>query len=313
MANEVKGLPAEELRAHFEPELLSFDTTASLEVLEDRVVGQERAIDAIKFGMGMKESGYNIFIAGPSKSGLTYIAKTFIEDQAKQQPTPPDWCYVFNFKEQDKPKCLKISAGRGKVLKKDMNEFIDTLQKKIPEVFDSDDYRAKESEVHQAFEKLRREFIDELSQEAREQGFILQFSQVGMVIIPSNKEGEPMTQDDLRHLEEEERLPLRNKSDELHEKMKDTIKKIREAENEFKDKHAKLDNEIALFVVGQLMDSYEEKYQDDQEVLEYLKETQEDILENIDDFKKKPEGAPQQVPGQQSHPVPGSAEGSEFP
>ncbi|MFZ2445148.1 MAG: ATP-binding protein [Syntrophobacteraceae bacterium] len=304
MAKQVQALPAHELRAHFEPELLSFDTTASLEVLEDRVVGQERAIDAIKFGMGMKEPGYNIFIAGPSKSGLTYIAKTFIEDQAKQQETPPDWCYVYNFKEQDKPKGLKISAGRGKLLKKDMNEFIDTLQAKIPEVFDSDDYRTKEGEVHQAFEKRRREYIDELSQEAREQGFILQFSQVGMVIIPANKEGEPMTQEDLRHLSEEERLDLRTKSDELHEKMKDAIKRIREAENEFKDKHTKLDNEIALFVVGQLMDSYEEKYQDDQQVLDFLKEAQEDILENIDDFKKKPEAAQQTPPGQPGAPFP---------
>ncbi|MEM5789215.1 MAG: ATP-binding protein, partial [Syntrophobacteraceae bacterium] len=305
MARQVQALPANELRAHFEPEQLSFDTTASLEVLEDRVVGQERAIDAIKFGMGMKDPGYNIFIAGPSKAGLTYIAKTFIEDQAKQQPTPPDWCYVYNFKENDKPKCLKISAGTGKALKKDMNDFVATLQAKIPEVFDSDDYRAKEGEVHQSFEKLRREYIDELSQEAREQGFILQFSQVGMVIIPANKEGEPMTQDDLRHLGEEERQELRSKSDELHEKMKSTIKKIREAENEFKEKHQKLDNEIALFVVGQLMDSYEEKYQDDEQVLEFLKEVQEDILENIDEFKKKPE-AQQQQQQPQAQPQPGA-------
>lgn len=304
MAKQIQGLPAYELRAHFEPDLLSFDTTASLEVLEDRVVGQERAIDAIKFGMGMKEPGYNVFIAGPAKAGLTYIAKTFIEDQAKQQETPPDWCYVYNFKEQDKPKSLKISAGRGKVLKKDMNEFIDTLQAKIPEVFDSDDYRAKEGEVHQAFEKRRRDYIDELSQEAREQGFILQFSQVGMVIIPANAEGEPMTQDDLRHLGEEERQSLRSKSDELHEKMKDTIKRIREAEAEFKEKHTKLDNEIALFVVGQLMDSFEEKYKDDEQVLEFLKEAQEDILENIDDFKKKPEAAQQQQGGQPGAPFP---------
>ncbi|MHC1726327.1 MAG: Lon protease family protein [Syntrophobacteraceae bacterium] len=304
MSDKVQGLPARDLRAHFDPELLSFDTTASLEVLEERVVGQERAIDAIKFGMGMKEPGYNIFIAGPSKAGLTYTARTYIEDQAKQEATPPDWCYVFNFKEQDKPKCLKVSAGRGKVLKKDMNEFIDTLQAKIPEVFDSDDYRAKEGEVHQAFEKRRRDYIDELSQEAKEQGFILQFSQVGMVIIPANKEGEPMTQEDLRHLSEEERAFLRTKSDELHEKMKDAIKRIREAENEFKEKHSKLDNEIALFVVGQLMDSYEEKYQDDEQVLEFLKEIQEDILENIDDFKKKPEAAQQQQPGQQAGPFP---------
>ncbi len=297
MPEIVQGLPAQELRAHFEDDLPAFDTTASLEAPADRVVGQERAIDAINFGMGMKESGYNIFIAGPAKAGLTYTARTFIEDQARQESTPPDWCYVYNFKEQDKPKGLKISAGRGKLLKKDMNDFIATLQAKIPEVFDSDDYRAKEGEVHQAFEKLRREYIDELSQEAREQGFILQFSQVGMVIIPSNKEGEPMTQEDLRHLSEEERQYLRSKSDELHERMKDTIKRIREAENEFKEKHTKLDNEIALFVVGQLMDSYEEKYQDDQQVLDYLKEVQEDILENIDDFKKKPE-AQQQMPGQ---------------
>jgi lon-related putative ATP-dependent protease len=301
MPEMVRGLPAKELRANFEDDLSAFDTTASLEATADRVVGQERAIDAIKFGMGMKESGYNIFIAGPSKAGLTYTARTFIEEQATQESTPPDWCYVYNFKEQDKPKGLKISAGRGKMLKKDMNDFIATLQAKIPEVFDSDDYRAKEGEVHQAFEKLRREYIDELSQEAREQGFILQFSQVGMVIIPSNKEGEPMTQEDLRHLNEEERQDLRTKSDELHERMKDTIKKIREAENEFKEKHTKLDNEIALFVVGQLMDSYEEKYSDDQQVLDHLKEVQEDILENIDDFKKKPE-AQQQMPGQQGAP-----------
>jgi hypothetical protein len=145
MSDQVQGLPAYELRPHFEDDLPSVDTTASLEVLADRVVGQERAIDAIQFGMGMKEPGYNIFIAGPAKAGLTFTARTFIEDQARQEPTPPDWCYVFNFKEQDKPECIKMAAGRGKLLKKDMNDFIETLQAKIPEVFDSDDYRTKEA------------------------------------------------------------------------------------------------------------------------------------------------------------------------
>ncbi|HOI93455.1 MAG TPA: ATP-binding protein [Syntrophobacter fumaroxidans] len=302
MARKFPELSVKELRAYIEPETLPFETTASLEAPGARVVGQERAIDAIQFGMGMKTSGYNIFIAGPAKAGLTFMGKSFIEERARKEPTPPDWCYVFNFKEQDKPKCLKVSPGRGKALKKDMNEFIDTLQAKIPEVFDSDDYRAKESEVHQAFEKQRREIIDELSQQAKDQGFILQFSQVGMVIIPANKEGEPMTQEDLRHLGEEERLVLREKSDELHEKMKEAIKQIREAEAEFKEKHTKLDNEIALFVVGQLMDTYEERYKDDEQVLEYLKMVQEDILENIEDFKKKPEAAQQQ--GQPGTPFP---------
>lgn len=295
MAKQFPELSINELRAYIDPESLPFENTASLEASEKKVVGQERGVDAIKFGMGMKESGYNMYIAGPSKAGLTFIAKTFIQEQAKNEPVPPDWCYVYNFKETDKPQSLELSPGRGKELKKDMAEFIDTLQAKIPEVFDSDDYRAKESEVHQSFEKRRREIIDELSERAKEEGFVLQFSQVGMVIIPANKEGEPMTQEDLRQLEEEERKALRAKSDELHDKMKDAIKSIREAEAEFKEKHTKLDNEIALFVVGQLMDTHEEKYKDEEHVLNYLKMVQEDILENIDDFKKKPEA--QQQPG----------------
>lgn len=299
--SQVPELSAHELRARIEPETLPFETTASLEGVTEKVVGQERAIDAIKFGMGMKMRGYNIFIAGSNKAGLTFTARTYIEEQAREEPTPPDWCYVYNFKETDKPKSLRVSPGRGKQLKKDMSEFIETLQAKIPEVFDSDDYRAKESEVHQAFEKHRREIIDDLSQQAKEQGFVLQFSQVGMVIIPANKEGEPMTQEDLRHLSEEERAELRQKSDELHEKMKEAIKKIREGEAEFKEKHTKLDNEIALFVVGQLIARYEEKYQDEEQVLDYFKMAQEDILENIEDFKKKPE-AQQAQPG--PFPVP---------
>ena len=292
-----KELSVNELRATIDPSSLPFENTASLEDMEERVVGQERAIDAIKFGMGMKMSGYNIFIAGPPKAGLTYMARTYIEDQAKNEPTPPDWCYVYNFKDHDHPKCLKISAGTGSRLKKDMSEFIETLQIKIPEVFDSDDYRTKEAEVHQAFEKKRREYIDSLSAEAKEQGFILQFSQVGMVIIPSTEEGEPMTQEDLRKLSDEERAALREKSDELHEKMKETIKKIREAESEFKESHNKLDNEIAMFVVGQLMEPFEEKYRDDQAVLDYLKMVQDDLLENIEDFKKKSEDRPAMQPG----------------
>jgi len=295
MAKQYPELSINDLRAYIDPDSLPFENTASLEASEKKVVGQERGVDAIKFSMGMKESGYNMYIAGPSKAGLTYIAKTFIQEQAKDEPIPPDWCYVYNFKENDKPLSLRLSPGRGKELKKDMAEFIDTLQAKIPEVFDSDDYRAKESEVHQSFERRRREIIDELSERAKEEGFVLQFSQVGMVIIPATKEGEPMTQEDLRQLEEEERKALRTKSDELHEKMKDAIKSIREAEAEFKEKHTKLDNEIALFVVGQLMDTHEEKYKDEEHVLNYLKMVQEDILENIDDFKKKPEA--QQQPG----------------
>ncbi len=295
-------LRADELRARIDPESLPFDTTADLNDESIPVLGQDRGVDAIRFGMGMKADGYNIFVAGPPKTGLTYIAKTLLEEQAKKEPTPPDWCYVYNFKEPDRPLAIKLSPGRGKELKKDMHEFIQTLQQKIPEVFDSDDYRAKEKELQQAFEEKRREIIDALSDQAKEEGFILQFSQVGMVIIPAGPDGQPMSQEDLAQLDEEEKKRLREKSDELQEKMKEAIRKIREVEGQFREKRNKLDSEIALFVVDQLFETYIEKYKDESDVLDYFKAVKEDILNNIEDFKKKPEE--QQPPHAQHFPLP---------
>ncbi len=295
MPKEFPEIPVHELRAQVHPESLSFENTASLEPPKERLLGQLRASDAIKFGMGMKENNYHIFIAGPSKAGLTYAARTYLEEQAKKEPTPPDWCYVHNFKESDKPKALKISAGMGKELKKDMQELLNTLQTKIPEVFDSDDYRAKDSELQHAFERHRRDIIEGLSREAREEGFTLQVSQVGMVIIPATKEGQPLSQEQLAQLSDEDKQTLKDKSEELQEKMKEAVGKIRDLEAEFKKRQEQLKSNIALFVVGQQMESYIQKYKEESAVTEYLKMAQEDMVQNIDDFIKKPEGPQQQL------------------
>ena len=298
MAKKFKEVPVDLLYARIDPKTLGFETTESLCPPEEGVVAQDRAIEAIKFGMGMKDVDYNIFVAGQPKTGLTYIARTFLEKTSKEEPTPPDCCYVYNFKEPDSPKYLSLTAGRGKELKKSMEQFVQTLQAKIPEVFDSEDYSAKEAEVHQGFEHQRREIIDALSQRAKEEGFILQFSQVGMVIVPATEDGQPMSQEELSQLPEEKKQELRQKSDNLQKEMNDSIKEIRKAEAGFREKHSKLDAEIAMYVVGHLMETLEEQFKDEKQVLEYFREVQEDILENIDDFKKK------QEPQQQAAPFP---------
>jgi lon-related putative ATP-dependent protease len=296
MQKRVKEVPFDKLRGFVDPESLPFETTAALEPPEEPMLGQVRATDAIKFGTGMKTAGYHIFIAGPSKTGLTYAARTYIEEQAVKEPTPPDWSYVHNFKEPDKPKSLRISAGKGKGFKKDMQELIETAQRKISEVFESDDYNAKETEVHKAFENYRREILEKLSQAAKEEGFILQVSQVGMVIIPATIDGLPMNQEKVAELTDEERDRLKEKSNDVQEKMKEAVRKIREAEASFKEEHHKLDSRVALFVVGQIVEPYLEKFKDEPEVVEHLRAVQEDILENINDFKKKEEGQQPQMP-----------------
>ncbi|SPD75529.1 putative ATP-dependent protease [uncultured Desulfobacterium sp.] len=290
-----------ELRAYIDPDSLPFDNTSLLEPPEERILGQERATDAIKFGIGMKSPGYHIFVAGPPKAGLTYTARTYLEEQAQKEPTPPDWCYVHNFKEADKPKFLKISAGRAKTLNKDMSDLISEIQKKIPEVFDGDEYSFRKSEMQKEFERFREQSIEELSRLAEKEGFILQISQMGMVLLPATEDGQPMSQERLSGLDEGKKNELREKSTKIQKKMEEAVKKIRKAEAELKNNSDKLNNEIALFHVGQIMEAYIERYKDEPDVIEFLKAAGEDVIENIDDFKKQETG---QQPQMQHFPVP---------
>ena len=296
MQKRFPEVPSNQLRVFVDPASLTFDNTSSLEPPREKILGQERASDAIKFGMGMKTSGYHIFIAGPAKAGLTYAARTYIEDQARKEPTPPDWCYVYNFKELDKPKSLQLAPGLGKEFKKDMQELVSALESKILEVFESDEYSARENEVHKSLERARREVIEELSQRAKEEGYVLQVTQAGMMILPATKEGLPLSQEKLSELSEEERKGLKEKSEELQEKMKEAVKKVREAETNFKQKHKKIEKEVALAVANQVIGPYLDKYKDEQDVIAYLGEVKGDVLENVSDFKKKDEGPP--APGQ---------------
>jgi lon-related putative ATP-dependent protease len=295
LANEqtIKRLevPPEELRERLDPESLDFENTSELCDVALTAVGQQRATEALKLGVGMKQPDYNIYVAGAPRTGMTYITEHFIREQAKRQPTPPEWCYVYNFKEPDKPRALRVPVGLGRELRHDMEELVKSLQRRIPEIFESEDYRTREQQVHAAFEQGRRAIVDELSRKAEAEGFILQFSQVGMMILPA-KDGQPMTQEEIGQLPQEEKESLRAKSDKLQEEMTAAMKAMRDLERDFKEQHQKLDNEVVLYLVGHYMDDYREKYKEVPDVLQYFQEVQEDILKSIEDFKKKEE-APQ--------------------
>lgn len=290
--NDLTLVRPEDLRERLDPAQFEFETTRELCDLGVSVVAQERATEALKLGLGIRHPDYNIFVAGAPRTGISYITENFVREQAKKQPTPSEWCYVYNFKEPDKPRALGLPVGLGRELRRDMEELVKALQRRIPEIFESEDYRAREAAVHAEFEQGRRAIVDELSRKASAEGFILQFSQVGMMIIPA-REGQPMTQEEIGQLSQEEKDELRRKSDKLQEDMTAAMKAMRDLERDFKEKHQRLDNEVVLYLVGHYMDDYRDKYKDVPDVLRYFQEVQEDILKSVEDFKKKEEPGPQ--------------------
>ena len=280
-------LKPESLRAVCDPDRLGFETTLDLTPLKAKVVAQDRAVHALEFGLGVKDLEYNIYVAGPPRAGKTETIMGYVAELAAKEPSPPDYIYVHNFKDPEKPQSISLPKGMGRGLKADMEELISTLRVQIPEVFESEDYSNRRETLMHTFTQERNTILQELDAKATEEGFILNISPTGLMIFPG-KEGKPLSEEELKGLNDEEREQLRQKSTQLHTVMNEAIRKIRKMEKEYQEKEKKLDQDVALYVVGHHMEDLREKYKDLPQVLDYLKDVEQDILRNIDDLKKRP-------------------------
>jgi lon-related putative ATP-dependent protease len=280
-------LKPESLRAVCDPDQLGFETTLDLTPLKEKVVAQDRAVHALEFGLGVKDLEYNIFVAGPPRAGKTETIMAYVAELAAGEPSPPDYIYVHNFKDPEQPQSISLPKGMGRGLKEDMEELIATLRVQIPEVFESEDYSNRREALMHTFTQERNTILQELDAKATEEGFILNISPTGLMIFPG-KEGKPLSEEELKALSDDEREQLRQKSTQLHTVMNEAIRKIRKMEKEYQEKEKKLDQDVALYVVGHHMEELREKYKDLPQVVDYLNDVQQDILKNIDDLKKRP-------------------------
>jgi lon-related putative ATP-dependent protease len=286
MSQKPFEVPIHRLRGACAPDSLGAQSTREIDKRKQLLVAQDKAVKGITFGLKMPRNDYNLFVAGPERTGPTFIAKTFIEKIAKNDPQPFDWCYVYNFNEPNTPKYLKLKRGMGQKLKKDITEFIEEVKTEIQDVFESEDYNKEKEVISTTFNSKRNTLISRLEKKVHKGGFVLNLSQAGMMIIPS-KDGKPMDEEAVAALPRGERKRLQQQSQKFQEDMKETVRAIRKLERGLKEKIKELDNKIALFQIGRLMEELELKYRDSPEVIEYLKGMRDDIILNIEDFKGK--------------------------
>ena len=294
-------VPVDELRWTCDPDSLGVEDTTQVQIMEGRVIAQERAVSALKFGMQMGGNDYNVYVAGNPRTGLTHLTRTFLKEHAIEEPEPPDWVYVHNFHDPDSPQAVSLPKGQARELAKDMEELVENLTAQIPEVFESVDYRHRREELVKEFTTKRNMTLAELEAKVKEVGFILNMSQEGMMVVPG-VEGRPMTEEDLEKLTEEQKTDLRTRSEEMHEEMNQTVQKIRILERDLRDRQKELDRRVALNAVGHLIDELQEKYEASRQVIQYLVGVKNDVIRNLEEFKQKDQPAPFPMPMQRNEP-----------
>lgn len=285
---EVKRLDPQALCWRFDPAQLPFQTTAELPDLTD-VVGQARATEAIRFGIGIRRDGYNLFVHGPSGTGRHDIVRRFLEERAAKELRPSDWCYVHNFEQSHKPRALKLPAGRGAKLRTDMERLVEDLKSAIPAVFESEEYRARRQEIEESLKEKHEKAFDGLRQEAESRSIALIRTPGGMAFAPTRK-GEVVSPADFEKLPQDEQERIEAVIATLQEQLERLVHQVPQWRRESQERIRELDRQVTRSAVGHLIDELKKAYADLPEVVRYFDTVQEAVVENADDFKRTEEG-----------------------
>lgn len=276
-------LEADALYRRCDPDQFSFQSTSELEDLDD-VPGQQRAIEAIRFGIGIRREGYNLYALGVPGAGRHALIERYLRERAAAEPSPPDWVYVYNFDETHKPRALELPAGRGVRLRDDMQQLMEDLQVALPAAFESEDYRARRKELEDRLEEQQGAPLEQLNEKAKERGLLLIRTPSGMAFAPMTEEREVMPPDEFNKLPEDERDKVRKDIEELEDELEKIFHRAPRWQHEAQRKIRELDREITGVAVDNLMEDMRKGWHDLPAVQKYLDAVRDDVIENAGDF-----------------------------
>jgi len=259
-----------------------FDTTAELEDLGE-IIGQPRAVDAVKFGIGIRREGYNLFALGPAGSGRRSLVQRYAEQHAAGEPLPPDWCYINNFQQSHKPRMLALPAGRGVALQKDMEQFIEDLHGAIPAVFESSEYRTRAQSIEEEINERQEDALKRIQENAESKNIALIHTPTGFTLAPVRK-GEALSYEEFQRLPEDERKQIEKDTEELQQQLSDTLHEAPKLQKEGRDRIGELNREMAGSTVVHLVEVLLQKYAGLEEVVQFLNEVREDVISNFRHF-----------------------------
>jgi len=278
----VKPAHIDDLIKKCDPKGFSFSSTKDLKPLTG-CVGQERAMSALEFGLGLRSRGYNIFVLGEEGTGKMSTVRNAIEEKAKGMPVPDDWCYVNSFRYSDKVNAIRMPSGTGLLFKAHMEDLVETLKRDIPKVFESKDYESHRNEIYDSQQVRTKVIFDKLERDVRSKGFVLKKSASGLTVLPA-KDGKAIKDTEFDSLTQKEKDDFDKAGRGLQDRLGDAIREIRDVEKDIKNKVGELDRDVAQYVLNPLINDLMAKFKELPEVVDYINEVRDDILDHIDEF-----------------------------
>jgi len=294
LKKSIKPLKAEQVSRACTSAAFDFDTTADLEVLEG-VIEQERAVHSLKTGLSINRRNYNVYVAGVSGTGRTTIVRAILGQIAADRPSPPDWVYVYNFKDKESPCAIRMPAGKGRAFAEDMGRLVEALQGELPDAFRDKEYQAEVQDIVSESLSAEHDYFATLSKRAEEVGFAVKSTKTGLVTVPmadgkslSNKEYDALSEDEKKTIEERRRA--------LEPHIHDFVSRTRAIETKTQDRIKRKQVQLARRVSSKPIRRLKRRYGKIEGIRDYLGQVQAHLLDSLGQFVR--EEGPGEGPGE---------------
>lgn len=291
----IQKLTSSELYKKCDSRKFDFSSTAEL---EERLsaLGQDRAISAVELGINIKSKGYNLFCLGPEGTGKTSLVKRILQKEAALRPTPDDWAYVYNFDEPYRPHAINFPAGEATEFAKDIDVLIENFSTIIPDILDSEEYKANLEIIRTKFKEKKDEYIKILQKKAKGKRVSLLHMPAGIVVAPT-KNGEVLSSDAFDELPEDEKKSLLDDLNAMQQEIENVAQDLPDWEDKQRKEISALKEKFIKLAVKQPIDDLRKKYKGNKNAGDFLKNVQNHIVANIDEFLPEPQGTVQEDGG----------------
>jgi predicted ATP-dependent protease len=253
------------------------------------VLGQDRAVAAIQFGIGMRRDGYNVFALGPTGAGKHAIVRRFLEDQAASEPAARDWCYVHNFEQPHRPQAFSLPKGAGVKFCDDIARLVEELRTSITAALETEEFRQRHQQIHEEFSTRRDQALEDLRRRAAEKDVALIRTPLGLALAPM-REGNVIDSDAFQQLPEGEQQRIRTTIESFETELEKILHEVPKWRRESHEKVRALKRAATMAAVDALIDELRKAYADEAEVQTYLASLEKDVIENAEDFRRAKEG-----------------------
>ncbi len=289
-------VPVDKLRYRCSPDSFDFESTETVDGGFE-IIGQERAIKAIKLGLAVESRGYNLLVQGLTGTGKETTVKSILEQVAHDARIPQDICYVNNFDDPDRPGLLYLPPGQGCQLRRDMDRLVDYLDRTIPAVLESDEFKKRRTQIVEKEGAKGRGIIREFEEKIKRENFVLleiRFGPMTKTDIAPIVDGKPRTGDELEQMlaagevSRDDFEVIDRKRDEFAEEMEEVLRHGRDSEKQIAEVLKALVYGFGAEITNPRIDELKERYTGEK-VGKYLENVRHHVLENLESFLKKEE------------------------